>query len=57
MLQSLKKQLNNYEEEKEKRRQNLSQFEQTIGQLQKQLKDKVSLLILLLSIILVIIGD
>ena len=57
MLQSLKKQLNNYEEEKEKRRQNLSQFEQTIGQLQKQLKDKVSLLIFLSSIILVIIGD
>lgn len=57
MLQSLKKQLNNYEEEKEKKRQNLSQFEETIGKLQKQLKDKVSLLIFLLSIILVIIGD
>lgn len=57
MLQSLKKQLNSYEEEKEKKRQNLSQFEQSIGQLQKQLKDKVSLFIFLYHIILVTIGE
>ena len=57
MLQSLKKQLNIYEEEKEKKRQNLSQFEQSIGQLQKQLKDKVSLFIFLDHIILVTIGE
>lgn len=57
MLQSLKKQLNSYEEEKEKKRRNLSQFEQTIGQLQKQLKDKVNILIFLYHIILVTIGD